>query len=89
MFDASNVFPVNIAIMTKILANANSDFKFSYKQFLQSINLPASTSVPAIWSSIYKGFQLYMDGDLSAEDAAKHMQKSVEREQVILKRKQN
>ncbi|PKI12884.1 sugar ABC transporter substrate-binding protein [Colwellia sp. 12G3] len=87
MFEESSVFPVNVAVMTKILAHADSDFKFSYAQFQRSRALPASTSIPAVWNGMYKGFMLYMQGELSAKEAAIYMQKSVEREQMILNRK--
>ena len=89
MFDEMGLFPVNTKVMEKIKQHANDDFSFSIKQFQRSKSLPASTSIAAVWNGMYKGFALYMDDEISAEEAVVYMQKSVERKQAILNRKLN
>lgn len=87
MFEQSNVFPVNHNVMKEIMKNSSADFKLSVKQFNHSNNMPASTSISAVWNGLLKGFSLYMQDELSAEQAAAYMQKSVEHQQKILNRK--
>lgn len=89
MFEESSLFPANVTVMDKILKKADSDFQFSFAQFNSSTSLPASTSIPAVWNGMYKGFMLYMNGEISAKEAAEYMQKSVEREQTILNGKRS
>lgn len=89
MFEESSLFPVNAQLMNKVLTNASSDFIFSFQQFNRSTSLPVSTSVPAVWNGMYKGFMLYMNDELSAGDAAVYMQQSVEREQIMLNRERS
>ena len=87
MFEQGTVFPVNDTVMNNILTHANSDLKLSFKQFNQSDNMPASTSITAIWNGMGKGFSLYMHDQLNAADAVKYMQRSVEHQQELLDRK--
>ena len=89
MFDEMGLFPVNTKVMDRIVQHAEADFIFSIKQFKNSKSLPASTSIAAVWNGMYKGFSLYMNDVISAEEAVVYMQKSVERKQIILNRKLN
>lgn len=86
MFDEMGLFPVNKKVMTRIKPHLDSDTKLSLKQFNKSKSLPASTSISAVWNGMYKGFSLFMDNEMNAEEAAIYMQKSVSREQAMLNR---
>jgi len=87
MFEKSGAFPVNHKLMEEILKKGDADFKISFQQYQLSNSMPASTSIPAVWNGMYKGFTLYMQNEITASEAVKYMQKSVEREQAILERK--
>ncbi|MGL1957381.1 MAG: extracellular solute-binding protein [Colwellia sp.] len=87
IFEQSGLLPVNEKVMTKILSHADDDFQLLVKQFQRSNSTPASTSVAAAWNGMSKGFSLYMNGEISASQAAKYMQKTVDREREILNRK--
>lgn len=89
MFEEMGLFPVNANVMAEIKVHLDEDYQLSLAQFQQSRSLPASTSISAVWNGMYKGFALYMDDEISAEEAAAYMQKSVEREQATLNKKLN
>ena len=89
MFDKSGIFPVNKKVMNAIKSRADNDLLLSIKQFNQSNLIPSSMAIIAVWDGILKGFSMYMKGEITAVEAAAYMQKSVERELEILKRKRD
>ncbi|WP_159083949.1 sugar ABC transporter substrate-binding protein [Saccharobesus litoralis] len=85
VYHKTQSMPTHSAAMQDLIKQGGQNFQWFIEQLRQSKAMPSSTEMASVWDSIEKGLELYITGELSAEQAAKYMQRRALREKQKIK----
>lgn len=74
------LLPVHREVISRIMNEASGNVRASLRQLDNGRSLPPSPALTASWLGMRKGFELYMSGHGSAEQASQLMQRFAEHE---------
>lgn len=75
LFQELGLLPVHQEVVAHIMSNASGNVKALVQQLENGRSLPPSPALTASWLGMRKGFELYMSGHGSDEQASKLMQR--------------
>ncbi|KMT64141.1 extracellular solute-binding protein [Catenovulum maritimum] len=80
VYHETQSMPTHSEAMQDLVENGGNNFKWFIQQLKMSKPMPSSSEMASVWDSIEKGLELYITGELSAENAAKYMNKKAQYE---------
>ncbi len=80
LFEQQRFLPVNQSSFKHVQATASDNIKMLLKQLAQANAMSPDPVMASAWLGMRKGFERYMAGISSAEEAAEYMQKFAERD---------
>ncbi|WP_157964601.1 sugar ABC transporter substrate-binding protein [Algibacillus agarilyticus] len=80
VYPATHSMPAHITVQKQLINNESDNFKVLAQQLELSIAMQPTVALVASWDSIRRGFTMFLDDKLNAEEAAAYMQRGAEYE---------